>query len=82
MAKHWSERLVLDGAKTSEDRIAGMLEKALTRPAQPHEVEMLLKLTNRSLVLRGASEELLGCQPAWQDAAHAVFNLKEFLYVR
>ena len=82
MAKHWSERLVSDGAKTSEDRISGMLESALARPALPHEVEMLLRLTNRSLVLRGVSEELLGCQPAWQDAAHAVFNLKEFLYVR
>jgi hypothetical protein len=82
MAKHWSERLVLDGSKTPEDRIASMLESALARPALPEEVNRLLQLTNRSLILRGGSEDLLGCQPAWQDAAHAVFNLKEFLYVR
>ncbi len=82
MAKHWSERLISDGAKTPEDRIASMLETALARPAQSQEVNGLLQLTNRSRELRGVSEELLGCQPAWQDAAHAVFNLKEFLYVR
>lgn len=82
MAKHWGQRLVSDGSKTSEDRIACMLESALARPALPEEVNRLLQLANRSLILRGGSEELLGCQPAWQDAAHAVFNLKEFLYVR
>ncbi len=82
MAKHWSERLVSDGVKTPEDRIAGMLETAFSRPAQPQEINSLLQLTNRSLELRGVNQELLGCQPAWQDAAHAVFNLKEFLYVR
>lgn len=82
MAKHWSERLVSDGAKSPEDRIAGMLETAFARPAQPQEVNRLLQLTNSSFVLRGMSEELLDFQPTWQDAAHAVFNLKEFLYVR
>jgi mono/diheme cytochrome c family protein len=27
------------------------------------------------------ADTLLQCQPAWQDAAHAIFNLKEFVYV-
>jgi hypothetical protein len=82
MAKHWSERLVADGMKSPEQRIQGMLERALARPASPREVSGLLKLTRRSAELRAANAELLECQPAWQDAAHAVFNLKEFLYVR
>ena len=55
---------------------------ALARPPQPEETERLVTLVERSAALRDAgSANLLQCQPAWQDAAHAVFNLKEFIYV-
>ena len=82
MAKHWSERLVADGLASPELRVDGMLETALGRPAGPEDIAALLELAQRSAELRGLGGELLACQPAWQDAAHAVFNLKEFLYVR
>ena len=46
------------------------------------EVERLVRLAARSTQLRSADPAtLLSCQPAWQDVAHAIFNLKEFLYV-
>ena len=82
MAKHWSERLVADGLTSPEHRIAGMLETALARPARPSEIAGLLQLIHRSVELQEETCELLTCQGAWQNAAHAVFNLKEFLYVR
>jgi hypothetical protein len=82
MAKYWSERLVADGATAPEQRIQQMLETGLARPASPDEVASLLQLTRRSAELRGDTGDLLRCQPAWQDAAHVIFNLKEFLYVR
>lgn len=82
MAKHWSEQLLLDDSKSPEQRVRYMLEKALIRPPRSEEVAGLLQLTQRSAELRGASDELPECQVAWQDAAHVIFNMKEFLYVR
>ena len=82
MAKHWSERLDSVGFTSPEQRAQTMLETALARPARPEEIAGLLQLTRRSVELRGGCGDILGCRPAWQDAAHAVFNLKEFLYVR
>jgi hypothetical protein len=81
MAEQWSRRLLVDGAATAEQRIAQMLEDALARPARPSEVEQLLEFVRHSVRLRGESGEILQSQLAWQDAAHAIFNLKEFLYV-
>ena len=82
MARHWSERLAKDGATSAEDRAARMLESALARPASPEETARLVKLVSQSAALRGAkTQTLLDCQPAWQDVAHAIFNLKEFIHV-
>ena len=82
MSKHWSERLLTDGTSSPEQRIHGMLESAMTRTPEPEEVASLLQLTRRSAELRGAESDLPECQVAWQDAAHVIFNMKEFLYVR
>jgi hypothetical protein len=81
MARFWSERLVADGALCAEDRVRSMLSCALSRPPRLDEVDRLTRLVERSALLRGADGDLLEVQPAWQDAAHAVFNLKEFIYV-
>lgn len=87
MARQWSERLVADDAETPAARAAQMLAVALARSPQPEEIARLVRLVERSAQLRGASldrdsaDSLLECQPAWQDAAHAIFNLKEFIYV-
>ena len=84
MAKHWSERLVTDGATSPEQ--ANSADAGRPRwldPPGPEEVASLLQLTRRSAELaRAHSGELLQCQVAWQDAAHVIFNMKEFLYVR
>jgi hypothetical protein len=82
MSKHWSEQLLIDGSSSPAQRIQGMLESALTRTPEPEEIASLLQLTRRSAELRGAEGKLLESQVAWQDAAHVIFNMKEFLYVR
>ena len=92
LAKHWSERIVADGARTPAERAERMFTAALARPPKSDETARLVKLVQRSAELRGiktvttesdsaAGQSLLDCQPAWQDAAHAIFNLKEFVYV-
>jgi hypothetical protein len=82
MARHWSTQVLQDGASSPEDRAARMLENALSRRPRSEETDRLVGLAAQSAELRGLdTAELMGCQPAWQDAAHAIFNLKEFIYV-
>lgn len=82
MARHWSERLMQDGAASPQERAGRMFAAALARPPRQAEIERLVRLVRASAQLRGAdSRAVLACQAAWQDAAHAIFNLKEFIYV-
>ncbi len=82
MAKHWGDRVLQDGAASPETRAAAMFTAALGRPPRDEELARLVKLATRSAELHGlAPGALLTCQPVWQDVAHAMFNLKEFIYV-
>lgn len=81
MARHWSQRQLADGAETVEQRAGWMLERALSRNIKVNEVDALVRLLKQSAELRGISDDLLDDSLAWQDAAHAIFNLKEFIYV-
>jgi hypothetical protein len=82
-AKFWSGRLLRDGESQAAARIERMVIEALGRPARADEVARLARLVERSAALRGSAkrDELLAAPLVWQDAAHAIFNLKEFLYV-
>jgi hypothetical protein len=82
MAGHWSRTLVQDGSGTAEERSAVMLSRALSRPPSAAEVEGLVLLACESAQLRGIEPSgMMAAEAVWADAAHAVFNLKEFLYV-
>jgi hypothetical protein len=81
MASYWSQRQLADGAENVEQRAEWMLERALSRTIKADEVDRLLRLLKQSAELRGNSANLLNDSLAWQDAAHAIFNLKEFIYV-
>jgi hypothetical protein len=83
MAKHWSERVLKDRAETPEARVRQMFSRAFGRPPGDAEVAGLVKLARRSAELRGSDPAALMTNAlAWQDVAHALFNLKEFIYVR
>ena len=82
MAKHWSQRTLDDGATSPAQRVRQMFATALARPPAADETDRLIKLVQRSGELRGiAAARIMECQPIWQDVAHAIFNLKEFIYV-
>ncbi|MDZ4860363.1 MAG: DUF1549 and DUF1553 domain-containing protein [Candidatus Hydrogenedentes bacterium] len=83
MARHWSERVMLDRAASPEQRVEGMFISAFARPPASKEVARLVTLAQHCATVRGAdTAALLSCQPVWQDVAHAIFNLKEFIYVQ
>ncbi len=83
LAKHWSEQLVKDGSTSPEQRAERMFATAFGRPSSATETERLVRLAQRSAELRMIkSDTLLASQPVWQDVAHAIFNLKEFIYVQ
>lgn len=82
MARQWSERELQDGATTPEERATRMFQAGLARPPKPEETARLVQLADASAHLRGVgASALLDCQPVWQDVAHAIFNMKEFIYV-
>lgn len=82
MAKHWSERLMQDARPTCEARAEQMLYSAFGRKPEPTEIARLVEFTQHCAKLRGGDpSSALSFQPAWQDAAHALFNAKEFVYV-
>jgi hypothetical protein len=82
MARHWSERVLRDGTASAEERANRMFAAAFARAPSPEENERLMRLLERSAELHGvAPPTLLASQPVWQDFAHALFNLKEFIYV-
>lgn len=82
MARYWSEQLLNDKATSPTDRATNMFETALGRTPTRAEADRLVHLAQQSAELHGNEiSNLMKCQPAWQDAAHAIFNLKEFLYV-
>ncbi len=66
----WGQRLA-ERAEPASDTVKSMFLSALGRPPAPLELD-------RSL---GYLAEKPGAD-AWSDLAHAMFNLKEFLYVR
>jgi hypothetical protein len=60
-----------------------MFVTAFARPPTSEETARLVKLAERSAELRAApTDGLMQFQPVWQDVAHAIFNLKEFIYVQ
>ena len=81
-ARCWSLSLIADGADSVDFRTTRMLETALSRPGLPEEITALSELVYETARLHNVPpDQLLTHQRTWQDAAHAVMNLKEFLYV-
>ncbi len=81
-AVHWSRQLLTDGSAAVEVRVGAMLRRALGREPSALEVDGLVQLVRESARLRSVdSAGILMAESVWADAAHAVFNLKEFLYV-
>ena len=83
MANYWSKRVSVDESVSPEARVQRMFATAFARPPTSGETDRLLKLVSRSAQIRRVeAANLMKCEPLWQDVAHAMFNLKEFIYVQ
>lgn len=78
MARRWGSKLAAETV-SPEERIDQMFRRALARPASPAEQQRWRGLAAELASLHKA--DLKTSEAVWKDLAHAVFNLKEFLYV-
>lgn len=83
-AEFWAHRLVANDDRTVEQRVRRMFARALGRPPDDAEerrfVDLLRQLAGESTY--DDVTDLLKNVDLWQDAAHALFNMKEFVYIR
>lgn len=82
-AEVWATSLISRGSASVSDRLQQMFVTAFARPASDVEIERWTKAVREFAQLRGVGEEgLLADVAVWKDTAHALFNTKEFLYVK
>ena len=79
----WGLRLAREQNTSVAGRLRGMFWTALGRPPTDVEVERWTELVNDLAAAQGISrEKALSSAAVWKDVAHALFNVKEFIYVR
>ena len=82
-AGFWADRLIETQAPTMEWRLNWMFRTALGRPPDDAEQSRFRGLVNELVSLHEtAPDQILGNRDVWKDIAHAIFNLKEFIYLR
>lgn len=78
----WADRLIARNAPSAEARIEEMFREALGRRPDEAERERFTGLTNEIASLhKVAADKVMASRTVWKDVAHAMFNLKEFIYV-
>jgi hypothetical protein len=83
MAEHWAKRVVQDTDCNVADRAARMFENAVGRPPSESESRRLSELSSLMAEMHGVdTTTIMSSVEVWKDVAHAIFNLKEFAYVR
>jgi hypothetical protein len=81
-ADFWAKRLVARKDASVADRIEHMFQIALGRPADKEEREQFGRAIAKLAELHAVPmERILTSQIVWHDVAHAIFNLKEFIYI-
>ena len=81
-AAEWGRRLAEGEAASVDGRIAHLFVKALARPPSAAERARVTDYLNAVAAERGVDASLLLYDAAvWQDVAHSLFNLKEFIFI-
>ncbi len=88
-AELWGQKLIATPHKSPRERLTEMFRRAFSRDPEEHE---LARWANAVKDITGLYHDIPdaklppeGMMPAlavWKDVAHAMFNAKEFLYVR
>ncbi len=82
-AARWADRTLADGAISPKDRVVRMFRRAIGRGPDQSETDLLI--SSLEALARGhdiPEAEWMGDRDLWKDIAQALFNLKEFLYLR
>ncbi len=78
----WARKLTARHGDTVAGRIELMFQTALGRPPHNEERQRFERAVGQFAELHGVAEgNVLASQPVWQDLAHAMFNLKEFITI-
>ena len=81
-AAEWGRRLAEGEATSLDGRIAHMFVKVLARPPSEAERARVTDYLDAVAEERGVNTSLLLYDAAvWQDVAHSLFNLKEFIFI-
>lgn len=79
----WADRLVKDPDPTPTARLDRMFRAALGRAPRPAEVQRFSAAIQELATLNEVpAADLMKSRDVWKDVAHAVFNMKEFIYVK
>ena len=82
-ARVWARALIRESSESLQTRLRTMFRAALGRPPTQPESSRFEVLTEQLAGLHGVTADaVLTSLPVWQDVAHAIFNLKEFSYIR
>ena len=82
-AKAWAESLVQQSQLSTTERLTRMFETAFSRSPTDSELRRWETAVSEFASSRDVPEsDRLANIPVWQDVAHALFNTKEFIYVR
>ena len=81
-AKFWAKKILLNQQTVPEKQIQEIFEKALSRSPSHEEIEMISEILNKQVSsIHDASSEKDIYLQSWTDLTHAIFNLKEFIYL-
>lgn len=78
-AESWAKKVLEKQNLDDDQRVDAMYRASLARPPSSHERQLARQFLDRS---NAASTESSSVLNAWTDFAHAMFNLKEFIYLR
>ena len=82
-AKFWAEQLTAAEHITIEERVQVMFQRALGRPPNEEEQQRFVAMIRQLAEDDSTSDAaILQDKSVWQDAAHAIFNMKEVIYIR
>jgi hypothetical protein len=78
----WAGRLLRRSDATVAGRIEHVFRVGLGRPPTEEERQRFERAVAELAALEGVpAEDVLRSRAVWKDVAHAVFNLKEFIYI-
>jgi len=82
MADFWAERLIADGRTSVAGRVDSLFREALGRAPGESERANCIAAVRSLAAAYGVDENgLMASRPVWKDAAHMMFNLKEFIFI-